>query len=525
VVQIPEKTGIQYDTSRKDTLLSVISQKNTPVKPAQSKKFLRVPEPTLKNPVADNDNIKRTLGKNYSALDFRLACLREIPCLLRKSGFKITAVLDNNELIAIETGDTTSVHYGLAFDIGTTSVCGALVDLTDGKLLGIKSETNPQLIYGDDVISRINHSMSRPQGLEELRQKVILSINSIIKKLSSKARVKKNNIYGITILGNTTMNHLLLGIPPDSIAYSPYVPAITGPVTTKACELHIDIHPCANAYVFPSIGGYVGGDAVGLILAARLDKPGKTVIAIDLGTNSEVVLRHKGKIFAASTAAGPAFEGGHISRGMRAVGGAIETVIVKDAGVSFKVIDDLAPGGLCGSGLVDTVAELLKMKIIDRTGYMRNKRELKNVLGKKMLSRITEGKPGNSFRITDIKNGISVTQKDIREFQLAKGAICACINILMKKAGIKTRDIAGILLAGTFGNYLRRESIISIKMIPAVPAEKISFIGNAAMTGSVMGLINEDMRKKAESIAKTATYVELSDRSDFQEEFAKSLVF
>ena len=506
-------------------MLSVISPKNTPVKPAQLKIFVHLPEPTINNPVADNENIKRALGKKYSALDFRLECLQEIPHKIRKSGFKITVILDNNELIAIEPGDTTSSHYGLAFDIGTTSVCGALVDMTCGKILGIKSETNPQLIYGDDVISRINHSMSRPHGLEELRKKVIHSINSITRKLTSDARVKKNNLYGMTLLGNTTMQHLLLGILPDSIAFSPYVPVITGPVTTKASELHIDIHPRANAYVFPSIGGYVGGDTVGLILATHLNKPGKTTIAIDLGTNGEVVLSHKGKIFAASTAAGPAFEGGHISRGMRAVSGAIETVLVRDDDVSFKVIANLAPKGLCGSGLVDTVAELLKMKIIDHAGYIKPKKELKNILSKKMLSRIIESKAGKSFRLTGIKNSITVTQKDIREFQLAKGAIRACISILMKKAGIKAPDIDEILIAGTFGNYLRRESITSVKIIPAVPAEKIRFIGNAAMTGAIMGLISEEMRKEAELIAKIATYVELSDRNDFQEEFAKSLSF
>ena len=519
VVHIPG-TATGHSGTKKASMLPDCLIK-TGLKPSVFRKTVRLPLPSIKNPVSDSENLKRALGGRHSSINFNLECLRELPQAIRKSGYRVTATVDRNELIAVEPAGTSVKNYGLAFDLGTTSVCGALVDLSTGRVLATASQANAQLIYGDDVISRITHSINHLRGLKELGEKAVFTINSVIAKLIKEAGIAKKNIYSMALVGNPTMIHLLLGIPPDAIAFSPYIPALNCSVTVKAGELGLEMHPCSNLYVFPGLGGYVGGDTVALILAARLNKPGKTSLAIDLGTNGEVALSRGGKIFAASTAAGPAFEGGHIKHGMRAVSGAIETVILKNGEVFLRAIDDRPPAGLCGSGLVDAAAELLREKIISETGYLKPAAELKTLFSR----RIIEGKSGRAFKLTAGKQPITITQKDIREFQLAKGAIRACIRILLKEAGVRQGELDEILIAGTFGNNLRKESLAGVKMIPALPAEKITFIGNAAMAGAVLGLLNEGLRKEAELLAKTAVYVELSDRKDFQEEFAGSLSF
>lgn len=388
--------------------------------------------------------------------------------------------------------------YGLAIDLGTTTVTGALVNLEKGRVHGIRSEGNPQAVYGDDVISRINFSLDNKKGLGILQKKAVKVINSIIKKLIKKNSVNPNEIGSMAITGNTAMEHIVAGLPVNKLAFTPFMPEGYPRIITRANKLGIDINPNTDVYVFPVIGGFVGGDIVALIQSASLHKTGKTKLAIDLGTNGEIVLCHKGRLFAASTAAGPAFEGRHIKYGMRAVKGAIDMVFINNNDVSVRIIDSSKPLGICGSGLIDAASEMLKSGIIDKSGRLMTPMKLK----------------GN----------VMITQKDLRELQLAKGAIYACIKILKKVSGIKNSDIDEVLIAGTFGNYVRKESLRNIKLIPLIPPEKVTFIGNSSIAGAIMAL-SENSRLEAERIARNTEHVELSERKDFQDEFIKALHF
>lgn len=424
-------------------------------------------------------------------------------------------------------------HYGLALDIGTTTVSGVLVNLCNGEELSVISETNPQIVYGADVISRINYAIFNDNGLLELKQKVISVVNSIISKLEKKTQVDRKYINDITVVGNTVMQHLFLGINPQTLASVPFKPVTNESINVMARELEIEVNPEANVYVFPNIGGFVGGDVVGSVLALDLHNSEKINLMIDIGTNSEIVLGSHETIICTSTAAGPAFEGAEMSSGMRATPGAIESVYIADEGIFWRTIGHTQPKGICGSGIIDIVAELLKIGIIDESGRMKNKNELYGKLTPILLNSIVQQNSQNAFMITP-GNGdypsqgsrnCVVTQEDIRKVQLAKGAIRAGVEILKKKLKINNEDINQVFIAGTFGNYIDKKNAQVIGLIPDIPLENVIFVGNAALEGAKLALISEYARKEIERLVQVIKYMDLSAENTFQEEFTKAMYF
>ncbi|MDI6859641.1 MAG: ASKHA domain-containing protein [Methanocellales archaeon] len=511
VIEIPVETRLQ-----EQKILVGGMERKIPLNPNIRKVYLKLTKPSLSDQMADLNRITRALGKRDIIVEnVRLGFIRQLPVKLRKSDFRVTVILVGNDLVGIERGDTTGKKYGIAFDIGTTTVVGYLVDLNTGKEVSYASRMNPQVVYGDDVVSRIDFAKT-DVGLRKLNDKIMQALNEIIDEVS--VGIDKENIYEMSIVGNTCMLHLFLNIPPTSLALSPYVPALKGPVDIKASELGIKVNDDANIHVLPTIAGFVGADTVGVLLASLLDEGDDVRLAIDIGTNVEIALGSKEKIIACSAAAGPAFEGAHIQHGMRAAPGAIHRVSISDGDVRVETIDNAKARGITGSGLVDAVAEMLKSGVINHSGKISDDPEITSLYG----DRLIQEKDGAAFILAE---GITVTQSDIRELQLAKGAIYAGTHILMKELGVKTHNIAKILLAGAFGTYMPKENAQVIGLIPDIPLDRVKDIGNAAGVGSKMALISKNARLRAEIISKKVGYVELSGRKDFQDEFMDAMFF
>ncbi len=396
-----------------------------------------------------------------------------------------------------ENGDC----FGVAVDIGTTTLAASLINLKDGTELAVMGSHNPQISHGDDVISRINFALENSKGLANLQKAVIRQINSMIDSLCKKAGIKTQAILEISIAVNTTMQHLFRGIDPAPLSQLPFEPSWYGGESVNASQLDIHINPQGVVYIFPVIGGFVGGDISAGMLAVDLFKQPQPLLMIDIGTNGEIVLVKDDKIFAASTAAGPAFEGAGISCGMRAMSGAIEKVKLEDNKFVCNVIGDTKPVGICGSGLVDMMAEFLNAGVVDCTGRM-------------------------TAEEIELAPKVKITQRDIRQVQLAVGAIRAGISIMLKKADIKSSDLKRVLVAGGFGSFIRRNHAQRIGLLPAdISHEKIAFIGNTSLVGAKMALLSLDTRKKTQDLAEQTEHIELSADLDFQNEFANAMIF
>lgn len=485
--------------------------------------YLRLLPPTLENPISDWENISHRLSSFCSQTKIKLEVMRSLPKILRSNNFEVTAVLINKELIALEPGNTTARSFGVAVDIGTTSLVAILVSLVSGEVLGISSALNPQVVWGEDVISRINCTINDSKALERLHQEIINAVNSLIEDLSQSAKVKPEEVYEIVAVGNTAMHHFFLGLPPRELTFSPFVPVLRNSYDVYAQTLKLKIHPWGNVHLLPNIAGFVGADTVGVILASSLDESETIKLAVDIGTNGEIVLGSRQRLLACSTAAGPAFEGAQISQGMRATTGAVEKVVFNQD-VEINVIENVPPRGICGTGLIDTVAEMLRVGIIDKSGRIRDRGELDGKIGSKLLNRIEERKEGNRFFLTP-GGEVAITQKDVRELQLAKAAIYAGIQILRKELKIEEEEISEVLLAGTFGNFIRRRNAQAIGLIPHLAVEKVRFIGNAAAEGARLALLSRPWREKSCKIMEKVEYIELSGRPDFQEEFMNAIFF
>lgn len=394
--------------------------------------------------------------------------------------------------------------YAIAFDIGTTTVVGALVDLNNGKRLSLASRMNEQAAYGDDAISRISFAQLKENGLKLLNEKIIDVLNQIIDETTSSAGVKREGISQIVAVGNTVMHHLVLSIPLEDLVRPPYGPRVTEPFSIDAKDLGVEVASGAYFKFLPLIGGFVGADAVGLILSTQIDRSEQVKLAVDIGTNGEVIIGSCKRLLVTSCAAGPAFEGWHISCGMRASRGAIDRVRIEDGQVKLGTIGGGAPRGICGSGLIDAASELLKAGIIDQSGKMGPERF-------------------NLYK--DKSTSIDITKADVRELQLAKAAIRAGIEILKKNLGTKDSDISAFLLAGAFGNYIRPESAIRIGLIPEVGLDKVRFIEDAPLRGAEIAVCSSQAMRRALEISKRTEHIDLSSQKDFQEEFARQMGF
>lgn len=519
VIYVPEESRI----TKRETLIEGVMQE-VEISPLVEKFYIIIPKPSLQDLRTDFDRMTESLKDVYNleGLEIPLELLKTLPLKLRDADWKVTATIWNRKrIISVEPGNTTQKLYGIAIDIGTSKIIGYLVNLLGGKVVATHFIENPQIIYGEDIISRISHVMKNPQTLEEIHSLAIKAVNEIILKCCEKAGIEQTDIYEAVIVGNTAMHHFFLSINPKYLALSPYVPAIGNSVNVEARELKINICPHGNVHVLPVIAGFVGADAVGDILATKIFEAEKICLTIDIGTNTEIVLGNKDELFTTSCASGPAFEGMHITHGMKAVEGAIEKVKIDSETfeVHYETIGNTEPVGICGSAMVDIVAEMLKTGLIDRTGKLNVNKSAKRFQKVNNEYVFVIAKPNETRSGTPI----IVTQKDIREIQLAKAAIHTGCSILMRKRGVSTDLIDKIFVAGAFGNYLNIENSIIIGLLPDVPSSKVKFVGNAAGSGAIMSLISKKEREKAKEIAKRTKYVELAIDPSFHMELAASM--
>ena len=504
------------------------SKKPQDCQPCVRKIYVKLPAPTMKDNTADMLRLEKATAGDFKT---DLKQLRNLPKLLREYDYKGTAVLSENHLIAFEPGNTTDNCYGAAFDIGTTTIVGSLVNLGDGSELAVSSQINPQVSYGDDVLSRIRHSATCDNCLDELSGTVKTAVGTIIDNLCEQAGIDHRQIYEVVFAGNTTMEHLLCSIDPAPLGQIPFVPAYAKGLMLDAEELEISINRHGKAYVFPIIGGFVGGDTVAGILAADISDGQGPVLMIDIGTNGEIVLAKDGQLWAASTAAGPAFEGARINCGMRAAAGAIEKIVF-DGDIRCSVIGNVPAVGMCGSALIDLLAEMLEAKMITPTGQLLASDKLPKQLPAAIRQRVYQNNDGQTeFLVSQPDENLGnsrivLTQRDIREVQLAVGAIRAGIKIMLKNAGVDIKDIKRVLIAGGFGSFIRRNNAQRIGLLPAkIEHEKISYIGNASLAGARLALLCSDIRKLAEKTARKTKHIELSIDSNFQTEFANAMIF
>ncbi len=493
------------------------------------KQCIELPAPTLSDQRDDLSRILAGLPEGIEP-DLSQPCLAALYDAVRAEMFTCTAVLWNNRLVGVEPGDTTRRLYGVGFDIGTTTVVGYLIDLNTARQAGVATMLNPQTQYGGDVISRIEYSSVSSAQARLLQESIIGALDDLIETLCVHARITPKDIYLISVAGNTTMLHFALGLPAMAIAQAPYIPVVTRGLDLSASASGLaNVASSARLLTVPHIASYVGADITAdLLTCGMLDRTASTLM-IDIGTNGEMVLGCGDRLVAASTAAGPCFEGGSIRHGMRATVGAIHSVQLDEAGVHLGVIGDGLPAGLCGTGLVDLVSEMVRTQLIDESGRLLLADDSDCEVDA-LISRVRETEQGNEFVIayaseSATNSDIVLTQRDIRQVQNAKAAIMAGIEIMCTKLSINPNDIERVLLAGAFGNYISRSAAIRIGLLPAVPEERVESIGNAAGVGAVMYLLSSAMRDTADRIATRVEYIELSGDPDFTDAYADAMFF
>jgi uncharacterized 2Fe-2S/4Fe-4S cluster protein (DUF4445 family) len=456
--------------------------------------------------------------------DVPLDVLRKVPELLRARNGQLTVTTFNKRIIATEAGPEGGRMYGMAFDIGTTSIVGSLLDLASGEPLATVGSINPQTVFGGDLMSRVAYAQFDTKKLASLRGRVLTAINDFIQEASEKAGISQERIYKIVIVGNTCMHHMFLGIDTSYVGLAPYAPTVRYPMVVPASALPLKKAPNARVCFLPIVAGFVGADTVAAIIATRIYAGEKIRVLVDIGTNGEVVMGSKDKLMACSAPAGPTFEGGQIKHGMRGAIGAIERVSIGDD-VECQVIGEVPAIGICGSGLIDAVAKMLDAKILNGAGRLRHN-DLA-ALPPLIRERIVAHEGSRAFVLVPAPKAgkpedIVLTQIDCRQLQLAKGAIYAGILMLQRLMKVADEDIDELLLAGGFGNYVNIESAVRIRLLPALPLERIRYVGNAAHLGAQMALLSETERHRAETVARQIEHVALATRPEFQEIFVNA---
>ena len=482
------------------------------VSPEPSVRVYRVQlaAPSLEAPGADADRLLKALNQQHKLRCTRIdiGALRTISDQLRSWRWKSQAVVRNGELIAIIP--SKSRRLGLAIDLGTTKIAGYLVDLTDGRTLAAKGTMNPQISCGEDIISRTNRVVKSPDGGVQLQKLAVDAVNELCADLCAEVGAEPEEILEAVVVGNTAIHHLFLRLPVKQLAVSPFVPAVSRALEVKAGELGLSIAPGAYVYLLPNIAGFVGADHVSMLLATDAWQAKETTVALDIGTNTEVSLIYKGKIATTSCASGPAFEGGHIKYGMRAATGAIERLRIDGDRIYYQTIDGAAPVGICGSGILDALAQLHVAKIINEGGrIIDNRPRVRTYKGQREFILVSKeerkGKPA-----------ITITQHDVRELQLAKAAIRTGIQILLETSGCAEDDIKQVIIAGAFGTYIDISSAVAIGMLPPLPLNHFRQVGNAAGMGAKLALISLKSRAKAQTVASRVSYIELASSPSFQ---------
>ena len=520
VIHVPESSLF----ASQHQILTETTGEKAEIVPAVRKVYVELSPPTLQDDAADLFRLEDRLGTVKASL----SVIRDLSRVLREGDFHGTAVVADHHLIGFEKGDTSERCYGAAFDVGTTTVVGSLLDLRNGDEQAIASAMNPQVNFGDDVLSRIEFTSQSSANLHQLQRAILGTISQLIDEMCGKAGISRQDIYELTFSGNTTMEHLLCGIDVVPLGQVPFTPAHARALALSAEELNIDVHSHAAAYVFPIIGGFVGGDTVACMLTTRIAPDDGATMLVDIGTNGEIVLACNDEIYAASTAAGPAFEGARISCGMRATSGAIDKIVMNDD-LSCSVIGNVPAVGLCGSSLVDLCSHLLTAGIISTTGRLLPPDDLPDDLPQPLRRRISVGDDDQTqFLVADDApdRPVTLTQRDVRELQLACGAIRAGIRILLKQAGIEPRDLSRVLLAGGFASFIRRSHAQRIGLLPGeIDRERIRYVGNASLNGARWALLSTNARQRAEDYARRTRHIELSQDPDFQMQFADAMIF
>jgi uncharacterized 2Fe-2S/4Fe-4S cluster protein (DUF4445 family) len=492
--------------------------------PPIRKVFVRLRPPTLEDSTADLERLIGALRKKGKSKIAGIGhdTLKSLPRLLRLNDWKVTAsIFKNKEIVGLEAGDKTGSCYGFAIDIGTTKLAGYLVNLKEGEAVSTVSSLNPQTKFGADIISRIAYAMKGEEALAKLNRSVVDGINKLIREACQLADLLTQDVIDVSVAGNTAMHHIFLGISPRYLSLSPYPAVLRRGLEMRATDLGLETAPDSRVYMFPIIAGFVGGDAVADIIATGMHSTRELSMLIDIGTNAEIVLGNRNWLVACSCASGPAFEGAHIKHGMRAAEGAIERIWIdpQTLNVSYKTVNGVKPVGICGSAIVEGVAEMFRVGILDSRGRMRSDRGAESLRGADGSMEIVIAWKRNS----GIDDDIVITQSDVREIQLAKAAVYTGIAILMKHMHIKPRDIERVFLAGAFGTYIDPASARNIGMFPEISLGKIHFVGNTAGSGARMALISSQTRKLAERIASKVEYVELGADPDFQREFISAI--
>jgi uncharacterized 2Fe-2S/4Fe-4S cluster protein (DUF4445 family) len=520
-------------------VLTTAVERPVSLEPAVRRLPLHVPAPSTSDERSDLrrllDALREQHGIALAVEQVPLGVLRQLPQVLRDAGFRVHAVLfcdpehpAANRLLAVQPDDTHPL-LGIAFDIGTTTLVGYLIDLQSGKELAYAARLNPQVQYGDDVVSRLSFVYHDPAGLKQLQHAVVRGMNEIIAEACQTAGVDPHDVFEVVAVGNTTMLHFLLGVNTNSIAVAPYVPVFTDLLSVEVRQIGLRVNPAAMLTTLPCVAGYVGADTVAVVLTHLFDPEGETVLALDIGTNGEVVLRHQGKYYCTSAAAGPAFEGGRIYQGIRAEAGAVSQISVESNGenrwLHVTTVAGAPPKGICGSGLIDAAACLLDIGAVNEAGRMSNndngewwEAHLTTLCEQKAFQLVAPEAAGNA-------EGIVLTQKDVRELQLAKGSIRAVMEVLLQEAGITWLDVRRLLVAGAFGMYVNLRSAQRIGLLPPLPLQCIEPVGNAAGAGAKIALRSVRERKRAEWLARQMKHIVMTGNPQYEEQYIEHLGF
>ncbi len=527
VIFVPEESRKGRQVIRKEA-----TARDIKLKPAVKKYYVELKNATLHDTLGDFERIQAALAEKYKLRDLTIdyPALLNLQNIVREGNWKATvSVRNKKEVIDIEPGQITK-GYGLAVDIGTTTVAGYLCDLTTGEVLATNAMMNPQVAYGEDVMSRISYAVKGKGGLKQMNRAIIKGLNQIAGRAAARAGIRRSDIIDMSIVGNTCMHHIFLNIDPQYLGKTPFSPSVNHSLDIKARDLGIKIAPCAHVHVLPIEAGFVGADNVGVLIAEEPYNQDEILLIIDIGTNGELILGNRKKLLSSSCATGPAFEGAEIKHGMRAAPGAIEKLKIdpETREVQFKVIGNerwntevknIGARGICGSGIFDAAAQMFLAGIIDKGGRFNSRLE---------STRLRKSGSGPEFVIaradeTSIGNDIVICQKDIRAIQLAKGAMYAGAKTMMNRLGIDKID--KVILAGAFGSYIDKESAAVIGLFPDCAPKNIYAVGNAAGDGARMALLNTDKRKEADIMARQVEYVELTVEPDFNSTFTKALTF
>jgi uncharacterized 2Fe-2S/4Fe-4S cluster protein (DUF4445 family) len=495
------------------------------LRPAVQKRYLELAEPDLADQASDLERVLAQLDDLEPRAE--LPVLRTLGRTLRAADYKVTAVVVDDVLIAVEPGDTTDRRFGIAFDLGTTTVVATLLDLGTGTPAAVAATLNKQQPFGADVITRISATMMDPGALDKLQALAQETLAELAAAVCAEAGVEPHEVYEVALAGNATMTHLVLGIDPEPLGMAPFIMATRLFPEVLAADLGLPVHPRARAVMFPAFGAYVGGDINAGLLASGMDRDARVRLFVDIGTNCEIVLGNREWLLATAAPAGPAFEGAAIRCGMRAADGAIEVVTMTPDELTMKVIGDAEPLGLCGSGLVDAVTGLVRLGLLDSSGRLVAEEEA-GVLAPGLAGRLTSIGKERVFVLHwrgAAEDSIYLSQRDVRELQFAKAAIATGWHILLEEAGLTQADVKQVLLAGSFGSYLSPAAAIRIGLVPKVPVQRVVPAGNVAGEGAKMALLSLRERAGGLALLEEVRYVELSDRADFNDRFVEQLNF